>query len=116
METVSRSVKDVFTISSQILKAYKKKTTRRLMVIDSFLVFCILMVVLQVAYRFLKGTHPLHALLAASFFALGEFALACAMRVQMTSSEFSHVSHKQAFLDFFKGSLILAFFSMNYVG
>ena len=107
---------DFVPITKILFAQYNSKTPKKLKIIDCFLVFNILVLLLNIAFRFVKGPNPLHSILAASFFALGEFALACALRIQLSSDQFKHVSEKKAFTEFFVGSMILTFFSMNYVG
>ena len=113
---ITQAITDAKSITGEVLEQYNKKTPRRLKVIDTYLVFCTLIVLLQVAYRFIKGPHPLHCLLAAGFYGLGQFALAAAMRIQLTSDEFKRVSNKTAFTEFFIGSVVLGLFMINYVG
>ena len=76
---------DFVPITKLLLTQYGTKTPRKLKIIDAFLVFNVLVLLINIAFRFVKGPNPLHSILAASFFALGEFALGCALRIQLSS-------------------------------
>lgn len=62
------------------------KNNPKLMLIDSFLIFLVLLGVLQFAFAILLGNFPFNAFLAGFIAAVGQFVLTCSLRLQWVNS------------------------------
>ncbi|CEQ39562.1 SPOSA6832_01085, partial [Sporobolomyces salmonicolor] len=123
-------------------KGYNQQTPSRLKLIDGFMLFLMLTGVAQFLYCLLITNYPFNAFLGGfapispsllsrsvrltqverdnSFAAtVGQFVLAGALRIQVNpvnKDTFPTVSPERAFGDFIFASVLLHFFSINYLG
>jgi hypothetical protein len=63
-------------IISTFLDSYKQNNTWKIRLVDSFIVFCALTLVIQIAYVILNGLFPMNALLAGIICSVGSITLA----------------------------------------
>lgn len=85
--------------------------------LDSFIIFALSTLVIQIGYGAVVGRDPFNSLLAGSFCSLGMFALCgkptlspntvASFRVQLSDAEFKDYSNKAALAEFIGGSLLL---------
>ncbi|KAK9454343.1 DAD family-domain-containing protein [Dipodascopsis uninucleata] len=112
------SAADTSKIIQNVVKSYWNDTPQRLKIVDSFLVFLVVVGVLQFVYCILVGNYPFNAFLSGFAITVGQFVLAASLRIQANTSnsgEFKSVSPERAFADFIFGSLILHFFAYNFI-
>ncbi len=63
-------------IISSFLKSYKENNSHKLLLIDTFIVFCFIIFVIQFIYVVFNGVYPMNSLLAGLICALGSITLA----------------------------------------
>ncbi|KAI5278647.1 oligosaccharyltransferase complex subunit epsilon [Ascosphaera acerosa] len=127
-------------IACAVWRRYTAETAQRVLLLDAFLLFLIVVGALQFVYCVLVGNYPFNAFLAGFGAAVGQFVLAVSLRMQIsappppagrqeekqaattpsTSSSVPDddapaVSHERAFADFVFGSVILHFFCINFL-
>ncbi|KAL1603735.1 oligosaccharyltransferase complex subunit epsilon [Paraconiothyrium brasiliense] len=109
---------DAQEIVQGVWNKYVEKTPQRTKLLDSFMVFLIVVGVLQFAYCLIVGNFPFNAFLSGFSATVGQFVLTASLRIQTNpenKSEFENISHERAFADFVFGSLILHFFCINFI-
>ena len=79
------------------------------------MLFCFSAFLLQVAYVFIVGTHPINSFLSSILCSLGEMVLAITLRVQLTEKEFGTYPSKKAFAEFLFANVILFIAALNYL-
>ncbi|KAK9368423.1 DAD family-domain-containing protein [Lipomyces kononenkoae] len=109
---------DSSAIIRQAWASYIKDTPRKLKLVDTFMVFLVVVGVIQFVYCILVGNYPFNAFLSGFSITVGQFVLAASLRMQANpdnSSQFEKVTPERAFADFIFGSLILHFFAYNFI-
>ncbi|KAJ4288016.1 oligosaccharyltransferase complex subunit epsilon [Kalmusia sp. IMI 367209] len=109
---------DAQEIVQGVWNKYVEKTPQRVKLLDSFMVFLIVVGVLQFAYCLLVGNFPFNAFLSGFSATVGQFVLTASLRIQTNpenKADFESISHERAFADFVFGSLILHFFCINFI-
>lgn len=105
-------------IVQKILEHYKKSTNSRTKLIDVFMLFLIVVGVMQFLYCVLAGNYPFNAFLSGFCATVGQFVLTASLRVQTqedSMKDFPAVSPERAFADYVVCSLILHFFCVNFI-
>ncbi|KAF2634114.1 defender against death DAD protein [Massarina eburnea CBS 473.64] len=105
-------------IAQGIWSKYVSKTPQRVKLLDSFMLFLVVVGALQFLYCLIVGNFPFNAFLAGFSATVGQFVLTASLRIQTNpenKSEFESISHERAFADFVFGSLILHFFCINFI-
>mmetsp|Transcript_10619 Transcript_10619/g.10695 ORF Transcript_10619/g.10695 Transcript_10619/m.10695 type:complete len:109 (-) Transcript_10619:104-430(-) len=102
-------------VGTKVVAEYKKHLTKKLMMIDAFIVFTILTGVMQAAYVVLVGSFPFNSFLSGFLCCVGMFSLSVSLRLQLTSSEFK-INPEKAFGDFVFCSLVLFFVVVSFMG
>ncbi|KAI9849214.1 MAG: oligosaccharyltransferase complex subunit epsilon [Thelocarpon superellum] len=114
-------------ILQNLWKSYVNSTPQRVLLIDTFMAFLIVVGVLQFAYCVLAGNYPFNAFLAGFSATVGQFVLTedeaytiapASLRIQTNpenKAEFESVSDERAFADYIFGSLLLHFFCVNFI-
>ncbi|GAA5857792.1 hypothetical protein JCM1840_000912 [Sporobolomyces johnsonii] len=103
----------------ELWKGYNQQTPSRLKLIDGFMLFLMLTGVAQFLYCLLITNYPFNAFLGGFAATVGQFVLAGALRIQVNpvnKDTFPTVSPERAFGDFIFASVLLHFFSINYLG
>jgi hypothetical protein len=62
-------------IVGSFLKSYKQNNSQKIIVIDTFIVFCFLTFVIQFLYVVVNGVYPMNSLLAGLICSLGSITL-----------------------------------------
>ncbi|KAJ5788518.1 hypothetical protein N7457_003508 [Penicillium paradoxum] len=128
-----------FEIAQHVWQQYASSTPQRILLLDAFMVFLILVGGLQFLYCVLAGNYPFNAFLSGFGAAVGQFVLTASLRMQTSDSGSSGskpsskgknarfaddndteeqgtgYSHERAFADYIFGSLILHFFCINFI-
>lgn len=97
--------------------AYVKelKTSKQLLLIDSFLALLVVLGVLQFAFVLLiRDSFPFNAFLAGFVVCVGQFVLLVSLRLQLVTP-FAGISRQRAFAEFVFASLILHFITLHFV-
>ncbi|KAF2705360.1 DAD-domain-containing protein [Pleomassaria siparia CBS 279.74] len=97
---------------------YVKKTPQRVKLLDTFMVFLVVVGALQFVYCVLVGNFPFNAFLSGFSATVGQFVLTASLRIQTNPDnkiEFETISHERAFADYIFGSLLLHFFCVNFI-
>ncbi|OII75395.1 dolichyl-diphospho-oligosaccharide-protein epsilon unit [Cryptosporidium ubiquitum] len=95
----ANNVLDVF---QEMKQAYLLKVPENIQVLDSFILFMVIISIIQVVYCLLiQTTYPLDSLIGGVFCTIGTALLVLALRIQLTCpSYFGNISPKTAFTDF----------------
>lgn len=72
---VSVALGSVNGVYRNLVKDYFERTHPKLKILDQLIIFCLLTLVIQLAYAFVVGQDPFNSLLAGAFCSLGQFAL-----------------------------------------
>lgn len=96
---------------------YTKTLTARTKLIDSFLVYLMLIGVFQFIYVLLIGSFPFNAFLGGFISCVGQFVLTVNLRLQYNESNFGlfRFSPERAFGDYVFASLILHFLVYHFI-
>ncbi|KAL1609241.1 oligosaccharyltransferase complex subunit epsilon [Nothophoma quercina] len=113
-----KSSNDAQDILQGVWNRYVEKTPQRTKLLDSFMLFLVVVGALQFAYVVLVGNFPFNAFLSGFSACVGQFVLTASLRIQTNpenKAEFESISHERAFADFVFGSLLLHFFCVNFI-
>ncbi|WPH02663.1 DAD family protein [Acrodontium crateriforme] len=105
-------------IATGIWENYVNNTPQRVKLIDTFMLFLVIVGGLQFLYCILAGNYPFNAFLSGFSATVGQFVLTASLRIQTNSAnaaDFKQLSHERAFADFVFGSMILHFFCVNFI-
>jgi len=105
-------------IALGIWQNYLDTTPQRTKLIDVFMVFLVVVGVLQFVYCVIAGNYPFNAFLSGFSATVGQFVLTASLRIQTNvenKADFGEVSPERAFADYVFGSLILHFFCVNFI-
>lgn len=108
----------VTTISSRLVREYTEETPLRLKAIDTYMVFCVAVGMVQFVYCLLAGTFPYNAFLAGFGSAVACFVFAANLRIKTNpknASQFSG-SPESAFAEFVFCHIVLHFVVANFLG
>nr|POE48346.1 dolichyl-diphosphooligosaccharide--protein glycosyltransferase subunit dad1 [Quercus suber] len=114
----SSNPQDARQILRGIWHNYTTQTAQRVKLLDVFMLFLVIVGMLQFTYCVLAGTFPFNAFLSGFSATVGQFVLTASLRIQTNPSnhaEFPETSHERAFADYVFGSMILHFFCVNFI-
>ncbi|KAM0347073.1 hypothetical protein ACHAPU_005012 [Fusarium lateritium] len=97
---------------------YINNTPQRIKLVDAFMVFLVVVGVIQFINCALLGTFPFNAFLSGFCVTVGQFVLTASLRLQTneaSKTECPSVSPERAFADYVVCSLILHFFAINFI-
>ncbi|KAJ2558540.1 oligosaccharyltransferase complex subunit epsilon [Coemansia sp. RSA 1933] len=107
------------TVFCKLARSYTEETPQRLKVIDTYMVFCVLVGIVQFVYCALVSTFPYNAFLAGFGSAVACFVFAANLRIKTNpknASQFSGSSPEGAFAEFVLCHIILHFIVANFLG
>ncbi|KAF1932281.1 defender against death DAD protein [Didymella exigua CBS 183.55] len=113
-----KSSNDAQDILQGVWNRYVEKTSQRTKLLDSFMLFLVVVGALQFLYVVLVGNFPFNAFLSGFSACVGQFVLTASLRIQTNpenKADFESISHERAFADFVFGSLLLHFFCVNFI-
>ncbi|KAF3043290.1 oligosaccharyltransferase complex subunit epsilon [Didymella keratinophila] len=113
-----KSSNDAQDILQGVWNRYVEKTPQRTKLLDSFMLFLVVVGALQFLYVVLVGNFPFNAFLSGFSACVGQFVLTASLRIQTNpenKASFESISHERAFADFVFGSLLLHFFCVNFI-
>lgn len=94
---------------------YRKNTSSRTKLIDLFIVFNLILAVIQYAYMKIAGDFPYNAYLAGFFCTLGTATLTSCLRMTIESKK-ADKSEEKAFIEYMALCLLLYLVVFNYLG
>ncbi|KAJ2726716.1 oligosaccharyltransferase complex subunit epsilon [Coemansia sp. Benny D115] len=106
-------------IVSSLVRDYTTRTPQRLKVIDTYMVFCVAVGILQFLYCATAGTFPYNAFLAGFGSAVACFVFAANLRMKTNPknrAQFPATSPEGAFAEFVFCHIILHFIVANFLG
>ncbi|OJD32841.1 dad family protein [Diplodia corticola] len=109
---------DAQAIVNSVWRNYVNKTDQRTKILDTFMVFLVVVGALQFLYCVVGGNFPFNAFLSGFSATVGQFVLTASLRMQTNpenKKEFGSISHERAFADYVFGSFILHFFCVNFI-
>lgn len=113
--------KSLNEVKSSIILTYQdyfKNLTPRLKLIDIFLVFLVLLAILQFIYVILIGNFPFNAFLGGFISCVAQFVLTVSLRLQVNNQDKSNqlsFSPETSFGDYIFASLILHFVIFHFI-
>ncbi|KAJ2814429.1 oligosaccharyltransferase complex subunit epsilon [Coemansia furcata] len=112
---MSTSTADIF---SRLARDYTDETPLRLKVIDTYMVFCVVVGLAQFAYCLLVGTFPYNAFLAGFGSAVACFVFAANLRIKTNAKNAAQFTGtpESAFVEFVVCHIILHFIVANFLG
>eukprot|EP00923_Selenidium_pygospionis_P019202 GHVN01033618.1.p1 GENE.GHVN01033618.1~~GHVN01033618.1.p1 ORF type:complete len:147 (+),score=22.73 GHVN01033618.1:221-661(+) len=98
-------------------KNYFKSTPQKVIILDIFLVFCLFIAAVLMAYVRAAGSFPFNSFLSALASSIGTFTLGLALRLQlMKPDKFNNVTPERAFADFLLCNLMLHVAVVTFLG
>jgi oligosaccharyltransferase complex subunit epsilon len=117
MKSNSSSKSEIAQVLSKVVSEYQKNKSKKLMMVDSLIVFALVSAIIQAVYMVLVGTFPFNSFLSGFFCHIGLFALAVSLRLQLSSSqEFKNISTERAAGDFIFCGIIFFFIVFSFLG
>ncbi|CAI5758992.1 unnamed protein product [Candida verbasci] len=128
VQPVSTTFHELQSAINTTFKDYFRNLTPRTKLIDLFLLFLVLLGVLQFIYVLLIGNFPFNAFLGGFISCVGQFVLLVSLRLQINdetkegqvegeedSKIFKFISPERSFGDFIFASLILHFIVIHFI-
>lgn len=106
-------------IFSTLLTNYQAKTSTRVKIIDSFIVYVLLVALIIFSYASLVGTFPFNSFLSAFFTAIGLLVLSVSLRKHVnsdTSKDFEDTSPEKAYSGYLLCCIVLFFTATVFMG
>ncbi|KAH7252155.1 DAD family-domain-containing protein [Fusarium tricinctum] len=97
---------------------YVDNTPQRIKLVDAFMMFLVVVGVIQFINCALLGTFPFNAFLSGFCVTVGQFVLTASLRLQTneaSKTDCPSVSPERAFADYVVCSIILHFFAINFI-
>ncbi len=110
---------NIVEVLSRFYNEYSINTSKRLKLIDAYLLYILLTGVVQFAYCCLVGTFPFNSFLSGFISTVASFILGVCLRLQVNpqnKSEFRELSNERAFADFIFAHIILHLVVINFIG
>ncbi|KAI9727907.1 MAG: oligosaccharyltransferase complex subunit epsilon [Chrysothrix sp. TS-e1954] len=123
-------LQEAWRIGEEVWDRYTNETPVRVLMIDSFMGFLVVVAVIQFVYCLLITAYPFNAFLSGFSACVGQFVLTASLRMQTNPENRKafegqqegvavgtgeKISDERAFADFVFGSLVLHFFCVNFV-
>lgn len=109
----------IFSVLHRFYDDYVQSTSKKMKMIDAYLLYIMLSGIVQFVYCCLVGTFPFNSFLSGFISCVGSFVLAVCLRVQVNpqnKSEFSGIGPERAFADFIFAHVILHLVVINFIG
>ncbi|PIA19458.1 defender against death DAD protein [Coemansia reversa NRRL 1564] len=105
-------------VLTKLTRDYAATTPQRLKVIDTYMVFCVAVGLIQFVYCVLVGTFPYNAFLAGFGSAVACFVFAANLRIKTnpSNSRQFEASPESAFAEFVLCHIVLHFVITNFLG
>ncbi|XP_050421924.1 dolichyl-diphosphooligosaccharide--protein glycosyltransferase subunit DAD1 [Adelges cooleyi] len=106
-------------IVSKFYDDYVKTTSKKLKIIDAYLLYIMLTGIVQFSYCCLVGTFPFNSFLSGFISSVSSFVLGVCLRLQanpQNKSQFSDISPERGFADFIFAHVVLHLTIMNFIG
>jgi oligosaccharyltransferase complex subunit epsilon len=110
---------NIVEVLSRFHNEYSINTSKRLKLIDAYLLYILLTGVVQFVYCCLVGTFPFNSFLSGFISTVASFILGVCLRLQVNpqnKSEFRELSNERAFADFIFAHIILHLVVINFIG
>ena len=96
---------------------YKDANSEKIRLIDIFIVFSGIILVLQIIYMLTNGLDPMNSLIAGLISCIGSITLLVCLRLHVNpKTKLPENSTEQVYAEFFVACLILFFVCINFVG
>lgn len=106
-------------VISKFYDEYANNTSKRLKIIDAYLLYILLTGLVQFVYCLFVGTFPFNSFLSGFISSVGSFVLAVCLRLQVNpqnKGQFVGISPERGFADFIFAHIILHLVIMNFIG
>ncbi|CAH1400505.1 dolichyl-diphosphooligosaccharide--protein glycosyltransferase subunit DAD1 [Halyomorpha halys] len=109
----------ITTVLGKFFREYSQNTSKRLKIIDCYLLYVFLTGIVQFIYCCLVGTFPFNSFLSGFISAVSSFILAVCLRLQVNPQnklQFAKISPERGFADFIVAHVILHLVVINFIG
>lgn len=109
----------VLAIVSTLYSNYQKESSKRVKIIDMFIIYLLSVAIIIFGYAGLVGTFPFNSFLAAFFACIGLLVLTVSLRKQVnakTSGDFIDASPERAYVGYVLCSIVLFFVAAIFMG
>lgn len=104
-------------LTKSFLSNYKEANSEKIRLIDVFIVFNAIILLLQLCYMLTNGLDPMNSFLSGIVCCLGSITLLVCLRLHVNpKSKLQGNSNEKVFAEFFITSLILYFVCVNFMG
>ncbi|XP_054166460.1 dolichyl-diphosphooligosaccharide--protein glycosyltransferase subunit DAD1-like [Oppia nitens] len=106
-------------VLNKFYEEYSSKTSKRLKLIDAYLLYILLTGIIEFLYCCLVGTFPFNSFLSGFISTVASFVLAVCLRLQINPQnkyEFREISQERAFADFIFAHIVLHLVVVNFLG
>ena len=104
-------------LTSTFLKNYKEANPEKIRLIDIFIVFNFILLVVQMGYMLTNGLDPMNSFLSGVVCCIGTITLLVCLRLHVNpKTKISGYSTEKVFAEFFIAGLILYFVCVNFMG
>ncbi|KAK8813113.1 hypothetical protein WA158_002705 [Blastocystis sp. Blastoise] len=104
------------TLLEGTLSKYTKDTSSRVKLVDCFIIFFLVIAVVQVCYCGLVGTFPFNSFLSGLYVSIGSCVLTVCLRMGITSEEFKNVADNRVLAEYIFCMLLLYLVATNFMG
>lgn len=107
------------SVLTKFYNEYTGHTSKKLKIIDAYLLYVLLTGIIQFVYCCLVGTFPFNSFLSGFISTVSCFVLGVCLRLQVNpenKNQFYSVSPERAFADFIFAHVILHLVVMNFIG
>uniref|UniRef100_A0A0N4ZU34 Dolichyl-diphosphooligosaccharide--protein glycosyltransferase subunit DAD1 n=1 Tax=Parastrongyloides trichosuri TaxID=131310 RepID=A0A0N4ZU34_PARTI len=111
--------KNIVEVLKQLYEDYGKNTSKKLKIIDAYMVYILITGIVQFLYCILLTSFPFNAFIAGFISTVASFVLAASLRSQVDPAnrdEFKNISPERAFADFCFAHVVLHLVVANLLG
>jgi len=111
------SLSNLQTVLVNFFGQYQEKTAKRIKIIDSFCMLCIVLTIIPMAYCFLVGAFPMNSLLSGVFAPLGTLIFTVCLRFQVNDeSKYNNITEQKAFWEYLFCMIAFYLAIINFLG
>ncbi|XP_014247158.1 dolichyl-diphosphooligosaccharide--protein glycosyltransferase subunit DAD1 [Cimex lectularius] len=107
------------TVVKKFYNEYSTNTSKKLKIIDAYLLYVLLTGIVEFVYCCLVGTFPFNSFLSGFISCVSSFVLAVCLRLQANPQnklQFAKISPERGFGDFIFAHIILHLVVINFIG
>ena len=104
-------------LTISFFKNYKESNPQKIRLIDTFIIFNYLLLLIQIGYMFTNGLDPMNSFLSGIICCVGTMTLLICLRLSVNpKTKIPGYATEKVFAEFFIASIILYFVCVNFIG